>query len=115
VDAAGVSSVIPATVTVTVQAPQSVVFNKAQYTARGGLLSATGTIVPDPSPAIVAVSFFFANAAGVVLGTVWTFDMGAGKLILNTTITAAGLPVGTTRLLATTPAGARALFPLSIK
>jgi hypothetical protein len=62
----------------------------------------------------VAVSFFFTNSVGTVLGTVGTFNMGAGKLILNTTLGAAGLPVGTTRLKATTPAGASVLFPLTI-
>jgi hypothetical protein len=105
------NSVNTGTVTVTVQSPQTVVFNKALYTISQNNLTATGTIVPDPGGNPV-VTFTFSNGLGAALGAAGTSTVTAGKFTLNVIV---ALPAGATTLVATTAAGARTVFVFSKK
>ena len=110
-DRALANSVNTGTVTVTVQAPNAVVFNKALFTIASSNLTGSGTVVPDPGGNPV-VTFSFANAAGTVLGAAGTSIVTAGKFTINQNL---ALPVGANRIVGTLASGARTVFVLSIK
>jgi hypothetical protein len=110
-DRALTNSVNTGTVTVTVQSAQTVVFNKALFTVSQSNMNASGTIVPTPVGNPV-VTFVFTNTAGTVLGAAGTATVTAGKFLLNVNV---ALPVGATRLKATTAAGAVTSFAFSVK
>jgi len=99
-DTAGVSSVNTGRVTVTVTAPEAVAINKNQYTTSTRNLAVEGTVTPAGNQ---TVTIKFLNSAGTVVGTGGTTVAAAGKYKLSVTVS---LPVGATRIIATTPAGA---------
>jgi len=110
-DTSLVTSANTGRVTVTVNAPEAIAINKNQYTASTRNLAVEGTITPAANS---TVTVSFTNNAGTVLGLGGTTVATAGKFKLSATV-AGGLPVGATRILATTPAGAATSAALVIK
>ena len=87
-------------VTVTVTAPESVAINRNDYIVKDAALTVEGTTNSTGTP---TVTVEFLNSAGTVLGVAGTTSASAGKWKLSTAII---LPVGATRIRATTQAGA---------
>jgi hypothetical protein len=99
-DMAGATSSVPATVTVTVAAAETLNFVRAEYVTGKNRLRAEGTINPAANQAIKVE---FLNTGGNVLGLAGTpIADAAGNWALDTVV---ALPNGATALKATPPNG----------
>lgn len=109
-DAAGVTSSVPATVTVQVSAGETLAIARAEYIVSKGRLRAQGTLSPVAQQ---TVRLDFINSAGTVLGYAGTATTDAtGLWQLDVAVP---LPSGANRLRATSSNGTVRTGALSIK